>query len=423
MKALVATLCVVVVVVLCLEINGQDCSGKPNTWPISTDVTFVAETKNGKLYKVAGVSPPVFVLHLWGTPYEMGYAHGSLLKQQITEIVPEVEQYIESQVDASLAFLPAWLREFIEKEGYIAALDLTYYLTEAYTPTYFYDEIRGMAEGAGLDYDKALRVHMFPELIKAQCSMFGAWGPAITQASGPLLQLRALDWETHGPFQKYPVVIVYHPSADNGHPYSVVSWSGFIGAITGYSSAPLALSQKVWINYNESSTRAGIPFHFLLRDILQFDNTIDDGINRIINAQRTCSIFVGLGDPVNKFRAIEYAYEEVNVFDDFNYPLYQNHPRFAGLVYIDKHPQPSTHACLASLLQKYYGQLDALTTIQHISAELQTGDMHIAVYDFAKQYMYVANASPVVNGTVIPAYDRPFLRLDMVQQFAVLPPN
>jgi hypothetical protein len=44
------------------------------------------------------------------------------------------------------------------------------------------------------------------------------------------------------------------------------------------------------------------------------------------------------------------------------------------------------------------------------------GDLHIAVYDYAKMLMYVANASPSPNAT--PAYARQFTQLDMGALFA-----
>jgi hypothetical protein len=37
-------------------------------------------------------------------------------------------------------------------------------------------------------------------------------------------------------------------------------------------------------------------FQFLLRDILQFDETIDDSINRIVSYPRTCDLILGVGD-------------------------------------------------------------------------------------------------------------------------------
>jgi len=66
---------------------------------------------------------------------------------------------------------------------------------------------------------------------------------------------------------------VYHPEAGNGHAYAVLTWSGFVGAITGYSSVEMGICEKVWLNYKGKSSRAGIPFTFLLRDILQYDTT------------------------------------------------------------------------------------------------------------------------------------------------------
>ena len=45
---------------------------------------------------------------------------------------------------------------------------------------------------------------MMGELLKMGCAMLGAWGPATP--TGGLVQLRALDWDTDGPFQAFPMV-------------------------------------------------------------------------------------------------------------------------------------------------------------------------------------------------------------------------
>ena len=58
-----------------------------------------------------------------------------------------------------------------------------------------------------------MHIALFPELIRMSCSMFGAWGPATANTNSGLVQLRALDWSTDGPFQQFPVVVVYHPCA------------------------------------------------------------------------------------------------------------------------------------------------------------------------------------------------------------------
>ena len=35
-----------------------------------------------------------------------------------------------------------------------------------YTPSYFFEELRGLSDASGVDYNLLLRVHMLPELIK-----------------------------------------------------------------------------------------------------------------------------------------------------------------------------------------------------------------------------------------------------------------
>lgn len=165
------------------------------------------------------------------------------------------------------------------------------------------EEITGLVNATGAPMEQVLGVTLLPEIIKAACSMFGAFGKATEMSrDGALVQLRALDWTTNGPFQvcvalcplvvtpgvppaapdrrrvtclvqQFPEVLVYHPNEGNGHAYAVLTWSGFVGAITGYSSAEVGVCEKVWLNYKGKSSRAGIPFTFLLRDILQYDTT------------------------------------------------------------------------------------------------------------------------------------------------------
>ncbi len=50
-------------------------------------------------------------------------------------------------------------------------------------------QLQGLADAVndtGVTYKQLLQLQMFPELIKASCTMFGAWGPAIAQCAGAL---------------------------------------------------------------------------------------------------------------------------------------------------------------------------------------------------------------------------------------------
>eukprot|EP01094_Clydonella_sp_ATCC50884_P006231 TRINITY_DN1529_c0_g1_i1.p1 TRINITY_DN1529_c0_g1~~TRINITY_DN1529_c0_g1_i1.p1 ORF type:complete len:435 (+),score=137.22 TRINITY_DN1529_c0_g1_i1:29-1306(+) len=421
---MLARTCSALLLLLLLAVSASaqsdNCQGTKNSQPVYTNAPeFLNSSANGMLFWNQNVTPPLYVLHMYGSPYEMGYAHGSLLKEQVNALIPELFDWVFAQMQPYISFLPPLLQKAIEELGVHGALDLTYELTQQYIPSYFMEEMRGISDGSGIPMQQVVQVMMFPELIKASCSMYGAWGDATanTGSKGALFQLRALDWSTDGPFQQFPLVLVYHP--EDGHDFATLGWAGFIGALTGYSSAPIALCEKVWLAYNGTSSRSGIPWHFLTRDILQFDADINSAVSRMAGAERTCSIFIGLGDHTNQFVAVQYSHETVIVNDGFNSPTWDGHPKISDVVYVDKHKQPSSDPCLGDLLQQNYGNLDAQAAIQ-ISALFQTGDMHIAVFDHAKKYMYVANASPVnsTGGGVIPAYDRAYVRLDMSALFA-----
>ena len=76
-----------------------DPHAKPNIHPIyEIDPVQLNTTKNGKLYLAGNVSGTnVHLIHVYGTPYEMGYAIGTLLKEQLTNFISEMWAYIEEQ--------------------------------------------------------------------------------------------------------------------------------------------------------------------------------------------------------------------------------------------------------------------------------------------------------------------------------------
>jgi hypothetical protein len=321
-------------------------------------------------------------------------------------------------------YLPKKWREIIEVNGTAAALDLTYKLTKPYIPQYFIDECHGIADGSGVEFETILRLSLLPELIQAHCSMVGAWSKAIANTDGTLYQLRALDWDTNGPFQKQPVLLVYHNEAGSGNTYSVVGYAGLVGAFTGFSDAPMGICEKVWLSYEGHQSRVGIPWTYLLRDILQWDQTNEDAVSRIHNAKRTCSIFIGLGDATPDFNVVQYSNEVVNVFNNTYQPTWSAHPQYDDVLYVDKHKQPSNDPCLGSLIGTYYGNLDALTIMRQIAPLHETGDTHIAVYDYGANMMYVANCGVVPEGgdDGEPAYNRAFTGFNMTELFALSPP-
>ena len=172
-----------------------NCHGSPNPYaPLTAAPEFMNQVPNGKLYRVGGefVDPPINVLHLWGTPYEMGYAAGQLTAPILKQYIPSVFNDIYSAIQPYLNRLPSDLQQLIMLNGTSAALQLTYDLVAPYVPPWYLEEMQGWADGSGIDYNMFLQINMIPEMVQAACSMFGAWGPAVQNLHGTLIQLRGI---------------------------------------------------------------------------------------------------------------------------------------------------------------------------------------------------------------------------------------
>ena len=67
---------------------------------------------------------------------------------------------------------------------------------------------------------------------------------------------------------------------------------------------------------------------------------------------------------------------------------------------------PGYSEVLAKQLDLYHGNVTALNTIRDIVSIVQTGDLHVAVYDLSHELLYVANARGDSEQGPVYAYDR-----------------
>jgi hypothetical protein len=174
--------------------------------------------RNGKSYLAGQPGFEFYVTHLYGSAYDMGYAQGQLYADIAPKLVGDIWSYMEDQVEEAVPFLPTWFSEIIANFGLDVALDMLISLTQPFTGSYFYEELQGLADGSGADYNTLCRIHLIGELTQGDCSMYGAWGPAT--AGNKTLTMRALDWSTDIPAVQYPQVTVYHPDSGFGHAFA-----------------------------------------------------------------------------------------------------------------------------------------------------------------------------------------------------------
>lgn len=96
--------------------------------------------------------------------------------------------------------------------------------------------------------------------------------------------------------EKWPAVIVYHPTEAGSHAFANMGWVGIVGSLTGFSNASVGVGEKVWISdRTDLTSRFGKPWMYALRDALQFAVDADAAITELINTKRTAAIFLGIG--------------------------------------------------------------------------------------------------------------------------------
>src|SRR5262245_33220468 len=79
----------------------------------------------------------LIVIHLSGTPYEIGYQHGTLLRQEVREHYQQLYGYLQSL--PKFRFCRRWQVNFI--------LNWFWDDLKPYVPKEFLEEMRGLADG------------------------------------------------------------------------------------------------------------------------------------------------------------------------------------------------------------------------------------------------------------------------------------
>jgi len=371
--------------------------------------------------------------------------------------------YLKTEIDSGLPQkVPAVIRNYLEEHGMGAALDKTEEWTKEFTPSYFYEELQGVCDGANLSSDDCqtlIRIHMLPELTKGSCSFVGAWGKATVNEN--TMQVRALDWDVDGPFKDFPQITVYHPNANVPSTFSemkknviafkdqedekdttatttkaatpqvefaTVGFTAFVGAVSGMNNRGNAISE-IGVSFPDDSFEQGTkttsmeklkgqPFVFVLRDLLQLDSSIEEATQHLNKIERTCNLIMGFGDGQQSGHVSGYQYsgKVLNPYQDINQlPVNSTwHPILDDTVYNGMDWLcPGFTQVLGEQLQRYHGSLTPERMIKNILPTVQTGNLHIAVYDLTNMDMYVSFAKESYRSPEEPlyAYQRGFFKL------------
>jgi len=401
-----------------------ECTGTINEWPlIDSPPQLVDSVVNGKRYNIQSElnNTHVDILVLRGSWSEIGTAYGTLMKDDLNDALMGMFDYIVSQYDdwiqlvkANLPFWLKWIPDLLtltHEQQLAAILDIQYAVTIKFTPARYEQEMEAIAKASGMDVKWIKRLNMFPEFIKASCSMAGIWGPA--SSTGKLLQLRALDWDSRSYIGKFPIAVIYFPDEEGSNPFATFGFTGLVGAISGYSTK-VGVSEKVWNpQVTDAASYFGEPFTYILRDILQFGNDLKSSVGIISSTPRTCRVHVGVGSRAdNAFLGMRMGWNALEIYDDKNYTDYTEvHPQMDGIMFWDKHGDDK-NACLGQYFRDNYGKIDPEFLYKIATPTDQTGNAQLIVYDFAADLVYLSYSDPDTNTN---AYDRPRVKLDMAE--------
>jgi len=363
---------------------------------VTRGVARAEQQVNGSLETLGSGDNQIKVLYVWGTPYEMGYARGLLLRSEINQWLALTGGLMMTGMGVS------------EQQ-----VDAAYDLMAPYVPDEYKEEMRGLADGAGLDLKAVHRMHTIPELSEYHCSAFGAWGPAT--GDGHVYQIRALDYATEAGIQTAPCITVSKPN--DGHIFANVGWVGMLGVVSGLNAEQIAMSEIGDSFGNQHERLDGEPMIFLMRDVLQHCGTLQEAIERIQNTRRTSSYLYVVSDgKAGQSRGFQTAADFCNVYDDTNLQPFPEW-RLPGVVFWGMaFHVPKYSGGLYEVLKRDYGHINGQTGMDAMHI-VKTGNLHAVSFDATALQIWVANAG--VDET--PAYDREFLHFDLAAALQKFP--
>jgi len=234
---------------------------------------LVAAEGQGYLETVDGYR----VLHLKGTPEEMGLQHGRLLAKDVAE---NVNFHLSDGLGDAVR-----LGDLAVTRPQLAAV-----LGAAFAgkiPEPYVREMRALAEGAGLPPDRVIACNLIPEMF--HCSGF-ALLKKVT-ADGKLLHGRILDYGVKQHLQDHAVLVIQEP--EGKIPFVNVSYAGFIGSVTGMNLEQVSIGE---MGGGGVGLWNGIPMSFLVRRVLEQARTLDEALAVFRTGPRTCEYYYVVAD-------------------------------------------------------------------------------------------------------------------------------
>jgi len=355
---------------------------------------FALPTPGGSGYRTSVSSPegevrlPLIVLR--GSPYDMGFHCGRLMREEIERFVPGVVAGLQQELGVSTGELQeAWSRSM------------------AYGDDRVEQELAGVSDGSGVPLATLQALHAIPLLMPYSCSSIAAWGKATRD--GHLYQTRNLDWNLEIGAHEVPVIVVYLP--EKGVPHVVPSFCGMVGAHTGLNARGIVLSEMGDSKQSEAPYPVHAPhFTALFRTLLYDADSLPSALEIFSQHPHTKRYHYVFGDGRQDRRAVKIR-------------AHSPEPLTRRLqIWKDDDPQdefaPNVLSCVVyndegrgafPILKQDHGKLDGPGLVKLANQiPIKGGNVINVVYDATALQFWVAYAHGELE-----AYQRPYVFVDL----------
>jgi isopenicillin-N N-acyltransferase-like protein len=228
-----------------------------------------------------------------GDPYERSRSYGAQARERVHRSVSSYAAMFRSRVDLS------WDEVRVRALRYLPAI-------ESYHPQAI-TEIRGIADGAGLDFEDALALNVRsevlfdttddPRTLPAECTTVLV-RPA--EPSGEVVLAQNWDWLEFA----RDTTVVLEVTREDGPSYRTVLEAGLL-AKTGMNDAGLAMCTNTLVS-SVDGVEGGVPYHVLLRRALDAES-VKEAVDGISQATRVISGNFAFADASGAMADLETA--------------------------------------------------------------------------------------------------------------------
>jgi hypothetical protein len=226
------------------------------------------------------------VIHVWGTHHEMGYAHASLLADEIVDAV----EYFRTLLGT----------EYADLRVMMAASD--------WQPVEMVDELQGMMDALAVSHPAASADLTDLKILNSYsdwgwgwaCKSHACWGSMVQPGVG-MLATRLLGMDTLFPALNHHVICAWEP--DDGSPWWInVAWPGYVTVITAVNEYGSQVSLHDWKVYGTLGTSPmprSVAARFLLThpDGPDIENHLAEGFAELTLCDAWTSSFINHFSP------------------------------------------------------------------------------------------------------------------------------